>query len=275
MSIDALVLLRIEKLALPKLVTGMALPVRHRGDASILSTLTRFDARAPDEFALALRQQLGSALDAHDDPRGILVFPDVCEFRGRKYDTIVEEVTGAGFWAPKIEAGHVPVRYTKAAPLTHDALVKEMIERMGRDAALEFDMIAQVNEISTAASGLPELVEEAAAHMQKLTRKMGGEFTSRYQASLREKVLEAQRAQAAHSDRMRDFGERARRGEPLISEAEVTTFLQSGAADTVLGDLAPELKKALEKELGALDVEGLPDGDLGKEIAKALKRKKS
>jgi len=275
MSIDALVLLRIEKLAAPKFVTGVTLAVRHRGDASIVSTLTRFDARAPDEFALALCQMLGSALDAHDDPRGILVFPEVCEFRGRKYDTIVNEVTGAGFWAPKVAAGHVPTRYTKAAPLTHDSLVNEMIERMGRDAALEFDMIAQVNELSAAASGLPELVEEAALHLKKLTKKMGAEFSTRYQASLRDKVLEAQRAQAAHSDRMRDFDERARRGEPLISEAEVMSFLQSGGADAVLGHLAPELEKALEKELGALDVEGLPDGDLGKEIAKALKRKKT
>src|SRR6188472_2383797 len=98
MSIDAMALLRIKKLKLPPTAPGFALSVAHRGDASVVSTFVGYDATAGDELVLALRQRLGDALDAHDDPRGILLFPDVCEFRGKSYDAIVREVEEAGCW---------------------------------------------------------------------------------------------------------------------------------------------------------------------------------
>jgi hypothetical protein len=48
-----------------------------------------------------LEQTFGKDLPlVHDDPRGVLVFPDICEPRAQKYDALVKEVESAGFWVP-------------------------------------------------------------------------------------------------------------------------------------------------------------------------------
>ena len=59
MGIDAVAVLRIANLPPPQTAFG-PLPVEHRGDATLLSTLIRFEAVDPDEHALYLR--LGSRL---------------------------------------------------------------------------------------------------------------------------------------------------------------------------------------------------------------------
>lgn len=43
--------------------------------------------------------QFGEALpEVHDDPRGLLFFPDSCEPEGTTYDAVVEEVASGGIW---------------------------------------------------------------------------------------------------------------------------------------------------------------------------------
>lgn len=43
--------------------------------------------------------QFGEALpEVHDDPRGLLFFPDSCEPEGTTYDAVVEEVADGGVW---------------------------------------------------------------------------------------------------------------------------------------------------------------------------------
>src|SRR6188474_379904 len=108
MGIDAVALLRISGLGAPRTPLGTEHYVEHRGDATLLHTMNRFEGAAPDEHALALRELLGAALDAHDDPRGILFFPDVCEPKGADYEAIASAVARAGVWAPKVGADHVP-----------------------------------------------------------------------------------------------------------------------------------------------------------------------
>ncbi len=45
--------------------------------------------------------QFGDDLgDVHDDPRGVLFFPDRCEPEGRTYDAVVAEVESQGLWVP-------------------------------------------------------------------------------------------------------------------------------------------------------------------------------
>ncbi|HVH42715.1 MAG TPA: hypothetical protein VM925_10240, partial [Labilithrix sp.] len=47
--------------------------------------------------------QFGEALsDVHDDPRGLLFFPDFIEPEGRTYDAVVAEVEGEGIWIPTL-----------------------------------------------------------------------------------------------------------------------------------------------------------------------------
>jgi hypothetical protein len=273
MSIDAMALLRIKKLELPRASRGFALGVAHRGDASVVSTFVRYDATAGDELALALRQRLGDALDAHDDPRGILLFPDVCEFRGRSYDAIVREVEAAGCWAPNVRADHVPVRYASAAG-GHDALVGEMIKKMGRDAATQFDLMAQVNQNLIVTRATPDAAETARAHLETLARSMGAPFVERYSKSVEEKVRRDVADQQGRFAGMSRIQDRIARGEPLVSQAELGGFLESGGADGLLGALDPKKRAALERELGGIDAESLPDDDLGKQLSRALKRSK-
>ena len=188
LSIDAVALLRIRKLAAPPSAFGVVRSVEHRGNASLFNTFNRFDGTAPDEHALALRRVLGSLLDAHDDPRGILFFPDVCEPGAKSYDAIVREVESAGVWAPNVALDHVPARYTAASANTHEALVAQMVEKLGRDAATQLDMMAMVNLLVIEASGgRADAVEDYRATLAELTRGMGSEFARVYEQSLRNK----------------------------------------------------------------------------------------
>src|SRR5689334_16015608 len=108
MGIDAVALLRIARLPAPKTSFGAEYLVQHRGDASLLHTFVGFEGTALDEHALNVRRILGDALDAHDDPRGLLIFPDVAEPRGRSYDAIVAELGGP--FTPVVGLDHVADR---------------------------------------------------------------------------------------------------------------------------------------------------------------------
>jgi hypothetical protein len=108
MSIDAMAVLKIPKLKAPPTQWGTTYLVYHRGDCSLLYTMAHFHGAAPEELALLVRQILGDALDAHADPRGVFLYPDVCEPRSDGYDAIIAELESAGVWAPKVAADHVP-----------------------------------------------------------------------------------------------------------------------------------------------------------------------
>lgn len=198
MGIDAVALLRIANLPAPATPYGNH-PVEHRGDATLLHTLNRFDAADPDEHALTLCRLLGDALDAHDDPRGILIFADVCEPKGGSYDATVGELSarGDGAWAPKVDANYVPVRYRGTPRQPHDVLVGELIGAIGRDAALQLDMMAHVNKVMLV--GTPnrrDAVEGYRVQLKAVAEAKGAEFASRYDASLQAEVDAAIAAQS-------------------------------------------------------------------------------
>ena len=190
MSVDAVAVLRISHLAEPPTPLGTNHPVEHRGDASLVNLMQRFDGADPDEHALSLRRLLGPALDAHDDPHGILFFADVTYPKATTYDALVREVsTDGGVWAPKVAADYVPLRYRGKPRKSHDALVGEMIAVMGRDAALELDMLAQVNSALLAnAPDRHDAAEAYRARLEAVTSAMGREFAQRYGASLQTEV---------------------------------------------------------------------------------------
>jgi hypothetical protein len=142
-------------------------------------------ALAVDEYALNLRRLLGPRLDAHGDPRGILFVPDAWEPKGAGCDTLVREVSG-GFWVPKVDANYIPVRYTSAPAGTHEALVLQAINVMGRDAALTLDMVVRI-ELT---NGRADVFDSDRDRIQQLTRLMGPEFASLYEKSVRKKVDE-------------------------------------------------------------------------------------
>jgi hypothetical protein len=188
-GIDAVALLRIAKLKAPRTELGAKLLVQHRLDATLLHTFQRFDGVAADEHALSLRQLLGAELDRHDDPRGILIFPDICEPKARSYEALVAEIADAGVWAPSVGADHVPARFSAAEPDSHDALVANLIKKLGRDAAAQLDMMAQVYLMLRGSTGdRAEAVEGYAEALAQVTAAMGQGFAERYERSLGKKV---------------------------------------------------------------------------------------
>ncbi len=99
MGIDAVALLRISRptaLALRKDGVDLSL----LSDGAKVSSFFRFDEIEVDPVGAVLwmHNTLGDALDEHDDPRGVFLYPDVCEPRGRRYANIVAEVADAGVW---------------------------------------------------------------------------------------------------------------------------------------------------------------------------------
>lgn len=92
MGIDAIALLRLSSAAIP---TDRIL--RTLDDGVLVKTGAPFDEE-PEELALLLSEIVGDALDDHDDPRGVLMIPDVAQPKGKKYDEVVEEIGEGGTW---------------------------------------------------------------------------------------------------------------------------------------------------------------------------------
>jgi hypothetical protein len=203
LSIDAVAVLHIPGLISPEGPAGTGVSIEHSGDASLVYTMIRFGGHTPDEHALYLRRALGAALDAHDDPRGILFFPDVAEPKGEGYEAIAAEVSRAGIWTPKVGLDHIPARYTspEAAVYPHDLLTGQMIEVMGRDAALDLDRSAQAGQLNILVKpdrGAGEFQE----HLATVSRAMGEDFTARYAVSLHERAEACIRDANARSGRV-------------------------------------------------------------------------
>ena len=103
----------------------------------------------------------------------------------------------------KVEADYVPARYRGAPRQPHDVLVGEMIAVLGRDRALELDMLAQANKLMLVSSpDRRDAMQEYRARLDAMTRSMGAEFAQRYEASLEALIEEMRRAQEARAVRL-------------------------------------------------------------------------
>jgi hypothetical protein len=70
----------------------------------VLAYVGRFGA-SEEQLALSMRMVVGDALDAHDDPRGVLIFPVVDELpRHPTYDGVIAEIGASGLWIRPPEA---------------------------------------------------------------------------------------------------------------------------------------------------------------------------
>lgn len=195
MGIDAVALLRITQLPPIKDAWGNTASVEHRGDASLVNLLVRWEGAAPDELALGLRNLIGDALDAHDDPRGILFFADIWEPAGTNYDQIVARIGKDGVWTPKVGADHVPLRYRTADPDSHDGIVGRLIGKLGRTQAEELAFLVEMAAYGHAAR--PD-DEAAAARLAESLAPIAAALDDAAAATLRmrlaEKAVEAQRS---------------------------------------------------------------------------------
>lgn len=146
MSIDAVAVLRIARLPPPETPFGTRHPVEHRGDATLINLMQRWTGTPPDELAWSLRRLVGAPLDAHDDPRGVLLFAEVADPRAAGYAGMVAAVEAgdAHVWTPLVGDDHIPLRYRTSPPDSRDGLTGALIRALGRDPALDLAMAAEL-----------------------------------------------------------------------------------------------------------------------------------
>jgi hypothetical protein len=77
---------------------GTAFRVRPLADGMLVYTGLSLRDAEPEEIAATLRQRLGDVLDAHDDARGVMVFPERVRASGSRYEEVVEALGDLGEW---------------------------------------------------------------------------------------------------------------------------------------------------------------------------------
>lgn len=92
MPITALALLRIEKPATQPGAQALS-------DGVILPTQLDF-ATDPEDLSVSLATELGQALFAHEDARGIFFIPSVAAPTATSYEAVIAEVGEGGVWGP-------------------------------------------------------------------------------------------------------------------------------------------------------------------------------
>ncbi len=180
MGIDAVALLRGRDLPLPS-----GLLVKTLDDGVLFFTHASFRSD-PETLAVALRGKLGAALDAHVDPRGVFVLPDVAQPRSRSYEGVIDEIGEAGQWIPVVAAGHVPSSMANAAPGSFAAAMGEVMGALGGD------MMAALQQAM--ASGDPAALQGLEA---KLAEAFGGADKMEALGAKLQKAAEAESAGAA------------------------------------------------------------------------------
>jgi hypothetical protein len=177
MGMDAVALLRISHATLTKPLTAHGDPKHHvffaangvpvritpLDDGALVWTPIRF-ASEPDELALGVRALVGDTLDAHDDKRGVYVFPDVASPKARGYDAVIDEVGEVGMWVPKVAKDYIPRRVVEAPAGSLEAQVRDMM------SAIPPDVLARMEEAM--ASGDLSALEQVRAQVEAA---MGGE----------------------------------------------------------------------------------------------------
>jgi hypothetical protein len=132
---------------------------------------------------------VGPALDAHDDPRGILFFPDVGgDPKADSYEAMVREKEHGGVWAPMVAHDYVPARYARAG--THDGLIGEMMAVVGRKAAFELAILAEMRRetLASGKGGDPAAAAAYQASLDDIKAVMGAAFAARFDKSVTDKI---------------------------------------------------------------------------------------
>lgn len=167
MGIDAVALLRprsrellgrcLEQAELPP---GSITPLED--GAALWSTFVRFPGTGrTTELRVLLREVFGADLPAlHDDPRGLFLFPDVCEPRGRSYDAVLAELEGVGVWLP---TEPIPEQEVEAWRSRISTSVEHLIALSTHGTPLPPEMAELERILSEKAGRLGELAREIGA----------------------------------------------------------------------------------------------------------------
>lgn len=151
MGITALALLRIQAPAALASQTGRVIQL---DDAVLLDTRADF-SNEPEDLSRIVREQVGDALDAHSDPRGIFLIPDVAAPAARTYDGVIAEVGEGGEWTPARVAS-LPLG-AAAAGGSLGALLGSLLEQMPNSV---------LESVGAAARGQPGAFEAATSQLR-------------------------------------------------------------------------------------------------------------
>jgi len=118
--------------------SGMPLRMTALEDATVVFTPVPFGSE-PDEIGLAVRKLLGDQLDAHDDKRGIFVFPTVAHPKARGYAALIDEIGEVGFWVPRVDNNYVPKRVAEAPDGTLAAQLRDLMSTIPSEVISEME----------------------------------------------------------------------------------------------------------------------------------------
>jgi len=164
MGIDAVAVLRVRSRALLR-ERLQAADMRENAieplvdGAAKLSTYLRYPRNEEEQHALCafLTGVFGEDLPRiHDDPRGVLFFPDITEPRATTYDALVEEVRGAGLWLRPATPADIERRGAEMARQV-EQMVSDMRARMAAGvatgaAAVPVDTVAAAPDVDPLAA---------------------------------------------------------------------------------------------------------------------------
>jgi hypothetical protein len=151
MAITAIALLRVEP---PAGLAKQAGRITRLEDAILLHTRADFSDE-PASLSRIVREQLGEALDAHSDPRGIFFIPDVAAPKARSYEAVIAEVGEGGEWGP-IRAAELPFGAAGAGGAL-GALLGSLMEQMPSSV---------LESVGAAARGQPGAFEAATSQLK-------------------------------------------------------------------------------------------------------------
>jgi hypothetical protein len=151
MGITAIALLRIDP---PAGVNGQAGRVTRLDDCILLHTQADF-SNEPSDLSRIVREQVGAALDAHTDPRGIFFLPSVAAPTSRRYDAVIAEVGEGGEWGP-VRVPELPLGAAMGGGAL-GALLGSLLEQMPSSV---------LESVGAAARGQPGAFEAATSQLR-------------------------------------------------------------------------------------------------------------
>lgn len=135
-------------------------------DGLLVTTGLSMRSLEPDQLAAALASRLGDALAAHDDQRGVFVFPSVVQPKAQSYDAVIDEVAEAGEWLP-VEAADVG----PAGAPDLEALMGGMMQAFGPQLMeMARGMMEQNPDLASQLQGGPMDLGSLAEKAQKLMK---------------------------------------------------------------------------------------------------------
>lgn len=161
-----------------------------RRDCALVPTPLRFYEMKGGEVGLYLREVYGAALDAHDDPRGALTYPDHKSPSGQNYAEIVAELDAAegdedDAWEPLGAIGDIPRAYSKAEAGSVENYIFQMMEVVGRDGAIALGETARrCFQGGYGAPHEPDAIQRQHDILDRIAAWMGDDFADAYEIVL-------------------------------------------------------------------------------------------